>query len=109
MIYFGDGSTDVPSMKVVQQNGGTTIAVFAGDSNKADQLFSDARAKMTAEFKSLMINSVLAILAIALVVAMTVYFISRTISKPIIQLTVTVKKPFVAIGGIVYYTLCHRS
>lgn len=46
MIYFGDGSTDVPSMKVVQQNGGTTIAVFADDSrrNKADKLFSDKRA-----------------------------------------------------------------
>ena len=29
MIYFGDGLTDVPSMKVVSQFGGTTIAVFA--------------------------------------------------------------------------------
>ena len=46
MIYFGDGSTDVPSMKVVQQNGGTTIAVFGDDSkrNKADKLFFDKRA-----------------------------------------------------------------
>ena len=46
MIYFGDGSTDVPSMKVVQQNGGTTIAVFGDNSkkNKAEKLFEDKRA-----------------------------------------------------------------
>ena len=46
MVYFGDGSTDVPSMKVVQQNGGTTIAVF-GDvtkKNKAEKLYADKRA-----------------------------------------------------------------
>ncbi len=28
IVYFGDGLTDVPSMKVVLQNGGYTIAVF---------------------------------------------------------------------------------
>ena len=46
MIYFGDGSTDVPSMKVVQQNGGTTIAVFGDDSkrNRAEKLYKDKRA-----------------------------------------------------------------
>ena len=46
MIYFGDGSTDVPSMKVVQQNGGTTIAVFGDETkkNKAEQLYTDKRA-----------------------------------------------------------------
>lgn len=44
MVYFGDGSTDVPSMKVVQQNGGITIAVFGDDSNKADKLYTDKRA-----------------------------------------------------------------
>ena len=46
MIYFGDGSTDVPSMKVVQQNGGTTIAVFGDDSKryKAEELYKDKRA-----------------------------------------------------------------
>ena len=46
MVYFGDGSTDVPSMKVVQQNGGTTIAVFgdASKRNKAEALYNDKRA-----------------------------------------------------------------
>ena len=47
MVYFGDGSTDVPSMKVVQQNGGTTIAVFGDDFGKKDKavkLFEDKRA-----------------------------------------------------------------
>ena len=46
MVYFGDGSTDVPSMKVVQQNGGTTIAVFGDDSkrNRAEKLYADKRA-----------------------------------------------------------------
>jgi len=45
MIYFGDGSTDVPSMKVVQQNGGVTIAVFGdGSQAKAEQLYADKRA-----------------------------------------------------------------
>ena len=45
MIYFGDGSTDVPSMKVVQQNGGVTIAVFGdGAQAKAEQLYADKRA-----------------------------------------------------------------
>ena len=45
MIYFGDGSTDVPSMKVVQQNGGVTVAVFGdGSQAKAEQLYADKRA-----------------------------------------------------------------
>lgn len=46
MIYFGDGSTDVPSMKVVLQNGGITIAVFGDDSKRknAEKLYSDKRA-----------------------------------------------------------------
>ena len=47
MVYFGDGSTDVPSMKVVQQNGGTTIAVFGHGASKKDKavtLYNDKRA-----------------------------------------------------------------
>lgn len=35
MIYFGDGDTDVPSMAVTRQNGGSAVAVFSpGESDK---------------------------------------------------------------------------
>ena len=58
---------------------------------QSDQLFADARTKMTEEFKSLIVNVLLAIVAILLIVSVVEYFISRTISKPIIKLTDTVK------------------
>lgn len=55
MVYFGDGLTDVPSMKVVGDNGGYTIAVFR-DSNKdrgprelARELYQDKRATFMAK------------------------------------------------------------
>ena len=47
MIYFGDGLTDVPSMKVVNQFGGYTIAVFGDLKNKKElamELYRDKRA-----------------------------------------------------------------
>lgn len=47
MVYFGDGLTDVPSMKVVNQFGGYTIAVFGDLKNKKDlamELYRDKRA-----------------------------------------------------------------
>lgn len=47
MVYFGDGLTDVPSMKVVKNNGGYTIAVYGSTKNKnalALELKSDKRA-----------------------------------------------------------------
>lgn len=47
MVYFGDGMTDVPSMKVVQQNGGYTIAVYDSKAKKealAMELKKDKRA-----------------------------------------------------------------
>ncbi len=51
MIYFGDGATDVPSMKVVQQNGGNTIAVFGSKAKKetAIELYNDKRATFAVE------------------------------------------------------------
>ena len=59
--------------------------------DQSDRLFADARTQMTSEFKNLVINAILAIAVIALIVAVVEYFISRTISKPIIKLTDTVK------------------
>jgi len=47
MVYFGDGMTDVPSMKVVKNNGGYTIAVYNSAANKqalALELKHDKRA-----------------------------------------------------------------
>ncbi|MBR0510594.1 MAG: SpoIIE family protein phosphatase [Clostridia bacterium] len=58
---------------------------------QSDTLFADARTKMTDEFRTLVVNSVFATVAVALIIAVIVFFISRTISKPIIRLTDTVK------------------
>ena len=47
MVYFGDGLTDVPSMKVVNGNGGYTVAVYDSASQKealALELKKDKRA-----------------------------------------------------------------
>lgn len=46
MIYFGDGMTDIPSMKIVKNNGGTSIAVYRPKSKHrqyAIQLLADNR------------------------------------------------------------------
>ncbi|MCR4683132.1 MAG: SpoIIE family protein phosphatase [Clostridiales bacterium] len=59
--------------------------------DQSDKLFADARTQMKAEFRSLSINAIIAIIMIALIVTFIEYFISRTISKPIIKLTDTVK------------------
>ena len=58
---------------------------------QSDRLFADARTKMTNEFKSLIVNALIALVVIALIVSVIEYFISRTISKPVIKLTDTVK------------------
>ena len=51
MIYFGDGDTDIPAMKMVKTQGGCSLAVFDGDKwddgktqNKIEKLISEERA-----------------------------------------------------------------
>jgi hypothetical protein len=51
MIYFGDGDTDIPAMKMVKTQGGCSIAVFDrqkwGESRaqeKVEKLISEDRA-----------------------------------------------------------------
>jgi len=43
MIYFGDGITDVPSMKVVRSHGGHSIAVYNKDRITAENLLRHER------------------------------------------------------------------
>ncbi len=46
MIYFGDGQTDIPSMKLTKERGGTAIAVYKPKSKnriKAIKLLKDGR------------------------------------------------------------------
>ncbi len=47
MIYFGDGMTDIPSMKLIKERGGNAIAVYAPgkskDKHKAVKLLEDNR------------------------------------------------------------------
>lgn len=50
MVYFGDGLTDVPSMKVVRQFGGKTIAVFKDhNSDIAKRLYERNTASFVAK------------------------------------------------------------
>jgi predicted HAD superfamily phosphohydrolase len=44
IIYIGDGLTDVPSMLLVKENGGKSIAVYPkGEKERVLQLIEDAR------------------------------------------------------------------
>ncbi len=58
---------------------------------QSDKTFAVAQTKMTEKFKSLIIGAVFSIVVLVFIVAVIVYLISRTISKPIIMLTDTVK------------------
>ena len=44
MVYFGDGDTDVPCMKLTKVNGGHSIVVYQNDRSEAERLISENRA-----------------------------------------------------------------
>ncbi len=43
MIYFGDGETDIPCMKLVKNNGGHSIGVYAKSKATVQQMMRDGR------------------------------------------------------------------
>ena len=43
MVYFGDGLTDVPCMKLVKDNGGHAISVYDKKDGLANKLLADGR------------------------------------------------------------------
>lgn len=49
MIYIADGLTDVPCMKLVKTNGGTSIAVYDKNRKPAKKLFDDGRVDFLCE------------------------------------------------------------
>ena len=52
MIYFGDGSTDIPAMKLVKTQGGYSIAVHDGSAEKqkqSEKLLNENRVDFTAK------------------------------------------------------------
>jgi 2-hydroxy-3-keto-5-methylthiopentenyl-1-phosphate phosphatase len=49
MIYIGDGSTDVPCMKLVKANGGFSVCVFSHKKEEAQKLLADERVNFIAK------------------------------------------------------------
>jgi 2-hydroxy-3-keto-5-methylthiopentenyl-1-phosphate phosphatase len=49
MIYIGDGTTDIPCMKLVKVNGGYSICVFGDKKDEAIKLYSDGRVNFIAK------------------------------------------------------------
>ncbi|MBR6641044.1 MAG: haloacid dehalogenase-like hydrolase, partial [Clostridia bacterium] len=47
MVYFGDGLTDVPCMKLVKDNGGVAVAVHKDSDRLSTKLFADGRVNLT--------------------------------------------------------------
>ena len=43
MIYFGDGDTDIPCMKLTKVNGGHSFVVYQGDKKESERLISENR------------------------------------------------------------------
>ena len=43
MIYFGDGDTDIPCMKLTKVNGGHSIVVYQSDKKESERLISEDR------------------------------------------------------------------
>ena len=43
MIYFGDGDTDIPCMKLTKVNGGHSVVVYQGDKKESERLISENR------------------------------------------------------------------
>ena len=44
MIYFGDGDTDIPCMKLTKVNGGHSIVVYQKDKKESERLIKENRA-----------------------------------------------------------------
>ncbi len=43
IVYFGDGETDIPSMKLVKNKGGHSVAVYGENKERAQKLLDDNR------------------------------------------------------------------
>lgn len=49
MIYFGDGDTDVPCMKLTRVNGGHSIVVYEKNEKEANRLITEGRVNLAAK------------------------------------------------------------